>query len=219
MFFIIALLVVLALFRVYMILPTQGGRPKRLRRKSDVCSVAVFLGSGGHTTEALTLLSALDPKRYTHRTYIVSEGDSLSERKALQLEAQFGSTKQNYDVLIIPRARQVHQALISTPLGALQSLLACLRYITLRPLFNAKMPFADILILNGPGTSFVLCLAVYVSKFLGLHAPVIIYVETFARVNSLSLSGKLIRPLADRFILQWSTANGKDKLSPKHWLV
>jgi len=35
-------------------------------------------------------------------------------------------------------------------------------------------------------------------QFFGLHAPHIVYVETFARVNSLSLSGKLVRPFADR---------------------
>ncbi|KAF8176034.1 glycosyltransferase family 1 protein [Pholiota molesta] len=217
-FFWVTVLAFLVICRIYMILPTQSGRPKRLRRKSDVCSVAVFLGSGGHTTEALTLLSALDPKRYTYRTYIVSEGDSLSVKKALQLEDQLGSTKQDYDILTIPRARQVHQPLITTPLGALKSLLTCLQYITLRPLFSPQKP-ADVLILNGPGTSFILCIAVYVNKFLGLHAPLIIYVETFARVNSLSLSGKLIRPLADRFLLQWPLAKGEAKLSPKHWLV
>lgn len=39
---------------------------------------------------------------------------------------------------------------------------------------------------------------IYRSQFLGLPAPVVIYVESFARVTSLSLSGKLLRPLVDR---------------------
>ena len=51
--------------------------------------------AGGHTTEAITLLSALDPKRYTHRTYLVSEGDTLSAQKAVNLEMKFGSTPQD----------------------------------------------------------------------------------------------------------------------------
>lgn len=41
---------------------------------------------GGHSSEALSLVSALDFSRYTPRTYLVSEGDSLSAQKAVTLE-------------------------------------------------------------------------------------------------------------------------------------
>jgi len=44
---------------------------------------------GGHTTEALALLSALDPERYNRRMYIVSEGDNLSIQKAMEIESRF----------------------------------------------------------------------------------------------------------------------------------
>lgn len=43
---------------------------------------------GGHTTEALTLLSTLDPSRYPVRKYLVSSGDSMSCEKALAFEAK-----------------------------------------------------------------------------------------------------------------------------------
>ena len=33
----------------------------------------------------------------------------------------------------------------------------------------------------------------------------VIYVESFARVNNASLSGKLVYPLADLFLVQWET--------------
>ena len=36
------------------------------------------------------------------------------------------------------------------------------------------------------------------TKILGLPSPTIIYVESFARVQSLSLTGKLLRPFVDR---------------------
>lgn len=49
-------------------------------------SVLICLHSGGHTTEALSLLSALDFTRYAPRLYIIGEGDSLSERQANELE-------------------------------------------------------------------------------------------------------------------------------------
>ena len=43
--------------------------------------------TGGHTSEALGLLSALDFARYFPRTNILSEGDTLSMQKAIDLEA------------------------------------------------------------------------------------------------------------------------------------
>ncbi|TFY65860.1 hypothetical protein EVG20_g5230 [Dentipellis fragilis] len=79
----------LVLVRIYFVSHPQ----KTLRpRTSATCSLAVFLGSGGHTSEALSLVSALDFTRYTPRTYIVSSGDSLSVQKALALEVLKVST-------------------------------------------------------------------------------------------------------------------------------
>jgi len=193
--------------RVYSILPQA--RRKRSNRQGDdaseTCSLAVFLGSGGHTSEALTLVSALDFSRYTPRTYIISEGDSFSAEKAVGLESQKASSnKTEYTLLTIPRARRVHQPLITTVPTAIISFLNCVDHITMQPMLSGdSRPFADVLILNGPGTCFVLCIAVYVNKFLGLPSPRLIYIESFARVRSLSLSGKLIRPFVDRFFVQW----------------
>lgn len=42
---------------------------------------------GGHTSEALSLLSGLDFARYRPRTYVVSHGDILSAKKAVDFEA------------------------------------------------------------------------------------------------------------------------------------
>ena len=42
--------------------------------------------TGGHSTEALALVSALNFSRYTPRTYIISDGDNLSSQKARELE-------------------------------------------------------------------------------------------------------------------------------------
>lgn len=112
-----------------------------------------------------------------------------------------------------------------TPPTALRSLLACVFHVSIAPLISSGpgiSSFADVLILNGPGTCFVLCIAVYLNrvsashavetssrvitssrlcfKFLGRPSPRLIYVESFARVKSLSLSGKLLRPFVDRCV-------------------
>jgi len=39
-----------------------------------------------------------------------------------------------------------------------------------------------------------------------LHRVRLVYVESLTRTNSLSLSGKLVYPLADAFFVQWPTA-------------
>ncbi|PCH43653.1 glycosyltransferase family 1 protein [Wolfiporia cocos MD-104 SS10] len=182
--------------------------PRRSRSKSDPCRLAVFLGSGGHTSEALTLLSCLDFSRYYPRTYIISDGDAFSAQKAIALETSKAAgsapqpTNTPYTIITIPRARRVHQTLLTTPFTAFRSLLACMYHVYLRPLIT-RIAFADILILNGPGTCLMLCLAAYLNRLLGVPSPRIIYVESFARVRTLSLSGKLLRLIVDRFVVQW----------------
>ncbi|KAF8070498.1 glycosyltransferase family 1 protein [Lyophyllum atratum] len=222
----LACLVALAgLFRIYRILPRNSATRGRRRRSLESCSLAVFLGSGGHTTEALALVSALDFSRYTPRTYIISQGDDLSARKALSLESskELSLTKSEveYSFLTIPRARQVHQSLVTTPPTALFSLVTCIYYVMFAPFFRKGRPvFADVLLVNGPGTCFILCIGVYVNKFLGLPASQIIYVESFARAQSLSISGRLLRPLVDRFLVQWPQLLQDKRRGEYHgWLV
>ncbi|KAH6910381.1 UDP-N-acetylglucosamine transferase subunit ALG14 [Coprinopsis sp. MPI-PUGE-AT-0042] len=194
----LATLLCIVVWRVYTILPPRVFQKPPQRKHDETCTLAVFLGSGGHTTEAMIMLSAIDPKRYRPRHYFVSEGDTLSVRKALELEETFGRSSSDFRTTIIPRARRVHQSFLTAPFTALISLASCIYYMTLEPLLDKKTKFTDVLVVNGPGTCLMLCLAVFINKFIGLPAPTIIYVESFARVSSLSITGKLIRPLADR---------------------
>ncbi|KAL1718919.1 glycosyltransferase family 1 protein [Schizophyllum commune] len=196
----IALGITLAALRIYLILPGAKPRPRR-SSPASTCSIAVFLGSGGHTSEALALLSGLDFDRYTPRTYFISEGDALSAQKAIDLENAKGPCSA-FSLRVLPRARRVHQPLFTVPLSAMRSFRACVYYMTVAP-FTLKNPVADVLILNGPGTCCTLALAAYVNKFFGLRCPRVIYVESFARVKGLSLTGKILRSFADRFIVQW----------------
>ncbi|KAJ7084445.1 glycosyltransferase family 1 protein [Mycena belliarum] len=190
---------IFVLYRLLCVFPSRTHVVKRKRTKS----LAVFLGSGGHTTEALTLISALSFDHYSPRTYVVSKGDSFSSQKASELEVSKGTavSPPQYTILTIPRARRVHQSIMTTPGTAFYSLLWCIYHVAFSR--GGRAAFADLLILNGPGTCFVLCIAVCFNKFFGLPAPRIIYIESFARVNSLSLSGKLLYPFVDRFIVQW----------------
>ncbi|KAG1732217.1 glycosyltransferase family 1 protein [Suillus paluster] len=220
------ILLIILFFCVRLFSTVFSSRPRKLATKPlQPCSVAIFLGSGGHTGEALKLVSALDFSRYTPRTYIISEGDVLSARKALALEHLKATQDDHfipppYKLLTIPRARRVHQSLLSTPPDAVKSLLACIYLLSVRPLFKKgpfRHPFADLLILNGPGTCVFLCAAILLNRatitciilicdanqLIGLPSPRVMYIESFARVKSLSLSGKLLYHFADRFVVQW----------------
>lgn len=61
----------------------------------------------------------------------------------------------------------------------------------------------DVLLLNGPGTCVPVAYILFFYKFLGLCKTKIIYIESLARVSKLSLSGLLLLPISDRFIVQW----------------
>ncbi|KAI0058090.1 oligosaccharide biosynthesis protein Alg14 like protein [Artomyces pyxidatus] len=212
---VLLLVLAVATLRIYSILSPRK-RPPARSRQAETCSLAVFLGSGGHSSEALSLMASLDFSRYTPRTYIVSDGDPLSVEKATALELLKARTLSEtlrgadsvgeYSILIIPRARRVHQNLLTTPLTALRSLLVSIYHITVSPFlppFGSRTPVFEVLIFNGPGTCFVLCLAAFLNRFLGLPSPRMIYIESFARVKSLSLTGKLLRPIVDSFVVQW----------------
>jgi len=140
----------------------------------------------------------------------MSHSGNSSAQKAMALELSkaphiTSDVAKGFTIIKIPRARNVHQSIFATPPSALFSLLMSIYHLILSPFISdgGRNSFADALILNGPGTCVVLCIAVYIKKFLGLHAPKIIYVESFARVNKLSLSGIMLRPFVDRFIVQW----------------
>jgi len=61
----------------------------------------------------------------------------------------------------------------------------------------------DLLLTNGPGTCMPLCMAAYLLRVLGLHDTTLIYVESWCRTKSLSTTGRLLYPFADRLVVQW----------------
>ena len=121
-------------------------------------------------------------------------------------------------IITLPRAREIHQPLLTAPISTLKSLAHSLIELSLRPALRGE-PLADLLLLNGPGTCVAIVGALYLSRvrrsyyyalagaggidarckqFLGLPTPRLIYIESFTRVKEVSLSGRLLRPFVDR---------------------
>ena len=113
----------------------------------------------------------------------------------------------NHCVLTLPRARRVHQSILTTPITSLYSLVFALRL-----LYSQEYP--DIIITNGPGTAVILVLASIILRFFDARGANsagkmrTIYVESWARVRTLSLSGKLLINVVDRFLVQWEVLEG-----------
>ena len=57
--------------------------------------------------------------------------------------------------------------------------------------------------MNGPGTCVPIGIAALIYKSLGVSTTRILYVETFARVYNLSLTGKIMYFVSDVFMVQW----------------
>lgn len=56
---------------------------------------------------------------------------------------------------------------------------------------------------NGPGTCVPVCLSAFLLGLLRIKRTIIVYVESICRVETLSLSGKILYYFSDYFIVQW----------------
>jgi len=182
-------------------------------RKSKNVRTMVVLGSGGHTTEILAVVARLNPERYAPRCYVSARTDRLSEAKAKMHEAEveaawegnhtFTKASDGSEASVDPRyvqisrSREVGQSYLTSVYSTLRSIAEAV-FVVLR--FRPEL-----LLCNGPGTCVPLCLVCYAGQFVGLGKTFIVYVESIARVESLSLTGKLLYRLriADRFFVQW----------------
>lgn len=174
----------------------------------------------------LSLLADLDTTSYTHRTYIISSGDDFSARKAVDFEEKLATrsgldnpdekavTKaiipSSYALHFVPRARKIHQPLLTAPLSSLQCFIACLLFLNSSPSSPAyRNNYPDLILINGPATSVLVLLAALSIRFFalpGTHSKMrSIYVESWARVKALSLSGKILVAMGavDRVLVQW----------------
>ena len=84
-------------------------RPRAPPGKTRLCCV---LGSGGHTTEMMRLVTSLPPETYSPRTYVMAETDRFSEAKVEELEKERPG---EHVIVRVPRAREV------TPSDALET--------------------------------------------------------------------------------------------------
>lgn len=143
----------------------------------------LFISStGGHLNELLQL----KPIFKNYDSYLITE----KTKTTLNLEKDY----KNVDYLLYGTKH--------TPLKYI--------YVSIRNIFKSIRLYhkikPDVIVTTGAHTCVPMC---YIAK---LHRKKIIYIETFANINSKTITGKLIYPIANVFVVQWESML---KLYPK----
>ena len=200
-------LILLLSIRTFSVLQqTKSNRTKKTylntsKRTRPVKTLAV-LGSGGHTTEMLRLLSSISTShhdQYQPLNYIIAATDTTSQNRidAFQ-KITPNSPPPHSHIFEIPRAREVGQSYFTSIFTTLHSILYTAHIVLLR-----TRP--DVLIVNGPGTCIPVVLWTFVGRVLGLCEGKIIFCESFCRVKTLSLTGNILwkMGIVDLFLVHW----------------
>jgi beta-1,4-N-acetylglucosaminyltransferase len=161
------------------------------RKSSHPVKTMIILGSGGHTAEMLRIIKHFNLKNYSPRIYVHAQTDKLSCDKVRDLE----NSNQDYKIIEIYRSREVQQSYFTSVWTTVLSILNCF------PILWRENP--KLIICNGPGTCIPLCIIAFLFKVLCIRQCIVIFVESFCRVKTFSLTGKILYYLADHVIVQW----------------
>ena len=176
----------LVVFRVLWCLP---GIRKKKQTKKDKIRTMVVLGSGGHTGEMMPLVDSLyKTGRYTDFVFVAANSDKLSFLHPL--------IPPNSKKIRIPRARNVGQSFATSIFTTIIGCFGSIKLVFQRP---------DMLLVNGPGVCLPVVFVMFFSNFLGITHCSIVFVESICRVDTLSLTGKMIYELCDLFFVHWES--------------
>ncbi|KAF4548039.1 Oligosaccharide biosynthesis protein Alg14-like protein [Elsinoe fawcettii] len=242
------LLVATVTLRLLFILPRFRQRPTQ-RKRGSKSHLLIVLGSGGHTAEMIYMLEKavlglpkemvaagasndherLDWSNFTYRTWVAGAEDNFSILRAKEFEEATATASskrskddKSYRIVQVPRARRIHQPLITSPISCLQCAWACVQLLLRAP---ASTDFPDIILTNGPATATVLIFTSFLLRFLdyrGCHSRGkmrTVYVESWARVKKMSLSGRLLCWVADRLLVQWEQLQGSGGRAEYHGVL
>ena len=169
---------------------------RRAKGRPAPKSLMLVFGSGGHTTELLLMLENLNVAGFAHVHILVAQTDTWSMTKIKthclkNFKHPFDiENTPNVTVWRVKRAREVKQSYVT-------SVLTTLIALAHSALIVARTR-VDLIVTNGPGTAVPLVLANWaLAKVMGWKSQAL-FIESFCRVKSLSLSGKILRRFVDK---------------------
>lgn len=187
-------------FRLVYVLASLQSKPKRRYGHGSVRTLIV-LGSGGHTAEMIAIVNELNKRKYSPRFYVLADTDKHSETKALNVESMVESQstagpESAFQILRVKRSREVKQSFLSAISTTLQSIWHCI------PMIYKLHP--GLILCNGPGTCVPICLIAFMYKVLFINPDCrIVFVESYCRTKTISLTGKILIWFTDSFVVQW----------------
>lgn len=164
----------------------------------------IFLGSGGHTGEMIRLVENYQNLLASKGNIILvgySDANSLQKFKnkfVVQNQKWRGVTFRFYQ---FEKARSVGSGLLMSIWSVVKTLSSSFRIVMTIKFQMSKR--ANITLLNGPGTCCIITLWMKFIQFFTFNDSRVIYVESLARTNRLSLTGKILYPFVDEFVVQW----------------
>ncbi|XP_055370954.1 UDP-N-acetylglucosamine transferase subunit ALG14 homolog [Condylostylus longicornis] len=155
----------------------------------------IVLGSGGHTAEMVEIVKNLDKTKYTPRVYVVANTDKTSKNKIKNIEEALSD--KSFELYEIHRSREVKQNYFSSVFSTLLAILSAF------PLIYKIQP--DLVLCNGPGTCVPICLVAFLFRKMHIipKSCKIVFLESYCRVNTISLTGKILLHIVDMFVVQW----------------
>lgn len=158
-----------------------------------------LFGSGGHSAEMLMLLknAGLEAKVETNKlnkiVCVISEDDELIKSKLAQVIGDF-------DSVLLKRARRVGQSYVSSVFTTILSLLNAFSLVTKHK--------PKVCLTNGPAIGLMVCLAIRILQIVTFgiaYRCEILYIESFCRTKTLSLTGRIIyySRISSQFLVQW----------------
>ncbi len=181
---------------------------------NDYLEDAVFVIANSDTTSLSKLLTAMNEmekrrdRRYREEETARSSIEVATTRDAARRPKKY---KSKFDVRHLPRARELHQSYFSSIFTTLYAF-----YRSVLLLWDTK---PRLILANGPGTCVPTVYAAFICcrlfpcrrlwRWVQYHHDdnnelcKIVYVESVCRVRTLSLSGKLVYPIADSFVVHW----------------
>ncbi|NCP98587.1 hypothetical protein GW820_06965 [archaeon] len=163
-------------------------------------SIMIVLGSGGHTAELLIMLKKLNLNKFEQIIFVYSHNDLSSLKKINETLDIPTNVKDKLIYQQIYRSRNVGQSYFSSIFTTIFAFIhSCYIIFFNRPnLVNLLIIYLKI-VTNGPGVSLPLCYIGYIFKKLFiLIESKILFIESFCRTESISLSGKLLQPICDK---------------------
>lgn len=170
-----------------------------------MCNVLATFGSGGHSSEMSMLLKnarvaerMADDKtgQFIRKLVcVISDDDAFIQDK---LNDQFFNSFDKFTTVRMRRPRAIKQTYLTTIWTFL--------VVLYRSFLIVKQHRPSLFLTNGPGISVTLAFAIrFLQIFSWSYRCHILYVESFCRTRTLSLSGKIIYHLrlADEFYVQW----------------